>query len=172
MLSHGPGQRMSDSLPRRAFEAFSEDIRARPALTLRGGNALDEYRQPEDFDPVIDAVSDSYFERHWWGVAHLDPASWRHYLPHLIEYALRLKRKHSMVIEALLASLRPPDREPARLASLTAEQDAVVADFLDVMAFDDRSVHQALARTALEEWWAPGALYRPGASEANGAGDG
>jgi hypothetical protein len=29
------------------------------------------------------------------------------------------------------------------------------------MAFDDGSVHQALACTALEEWSAPGALYRP-----------
>jgi hypothetical protein len=66
-----------------------------------------------------------------------------------------------MVIDAFLSSLRPPDREPPRLASLSTEQEVVVAAFLDIMAFDDTSVHQDHARTALEEWWAPGALYRP-----------
>jgi hypothetical protein len=66
-----------------------------------------------------------------------------------------------MVIDAFLSSLRPPDRQPPRLASLSVEQESVVSAFLDIMAFDDVSVHQELARTALEEWWAPGALYRP-----------
>jgi len=70
-----------------------------------------------------------------------------------------------MVIDAFLTSLRPPDREPARLASLSVEQEAVVSAFLDVMAFHDTSVHQELARTALEEWWAPGALYRPSVAQ-------
>jgi hypothetical protein len=152
---------MTEALSARAFEAFLADNRGTPALTLRGGNSLDEYKEPEAFDPEIDAVSDFYFERYWWGVAHLDPRSWRYYLPHLIDYALRHRRENTMVIDALLTSLRPPDRQPARLASLSAEQEAVVSAFLDVMAFDDTSVHQDLARTALEEWWAPGALYRP-----------
>jgi hypothetical protein len=162
---------MSDSLSARVFEAFSEEIRATPAITLRGGNALDEYKEPQNFDPIVDTVSDSYFERYWWGIAHLDPPSWRYYLPHLIEYSLRRKQEYSMVIDALLTSLRPPDREPARLASLSSQQESVVSDFLDVMAFDDRSVHQALACTALEEWWAPGALYRPSAAEPGDAPD-
>jgi Family of unknown function (DUF6714) len=141
------GKHVSDSLPGRALEAFSEDIRATPAITLRGGNAVDEYNEPQNFDPSVDTVSDGYFERYWWGIAHLDPPAWRYYLPHLIEYALRRKHEHSMVIDALLTSLRPPDREPARLASLSPQQESVVSDFLDIMAFDDRSVHQALACT-------------------------
>ena len=40
-----------------------------------------------------------------------------------------------MVIDGLLASLRPPDREPPRLASLSAGQEAVVVAVLDVLAF-------------------------------------
>lgn len=152
---------MSPSPAVDAFEAFAEDLRAAPSVTLRGGYLLDAYKAPEPIDPDVDAVSDAYLERYWWGIAHLDPGSWRHYLPPLIEYALRHKAEGSMVIDAFLASLRPPDRQPPRLASLTRGQEAVISAFLDVMAFDEASVHQTLARTALEEWWAPGALYRP-----------
>ncbi len=152
---------MSEALAAKAFEAFAADLGVTPAVTLRGGNSLDEYRYPEKFDSELDAASDSYFERYWWGIAHLDPSSWRHYLPQLIDYSLRHKHEGSMVIDAFLSSLRPPDREPPRLASISNEQEAVVTAFLDIMAFDDASVHQDLARTALEEWWAPGALYRP-----------
>jgi hypothetical protein len=31
---------------------------------------------------------------------------------------------------------------------------------LDGLAFDEQSAHQDLASQALEEWWAPGAIYR------------
>lgn len=148
-------------LTARALTVFAADLQAAPRISLRGGHALDSYDLPEPLDPVLDAVSDDYLERHWWGVAHLDALSWRHYLPQLMDYSLRHRHEYSMVTEALLISLRPPDREPPRLGALTSEEEAVVCDFLDVMAFDERSVHQALARTALEEWWAPGALYRP-----------
>jgi len=156
---------MSDTLPARTFEAFSEDIQAIPTVSLRGGYALDEYKQPQAFDPTADKLSDTYLEQYWWGIAHLDPPSWRHYLPHLIEFSLRRMHEQSMVIDSFITSLRPPDREPARLASLSPRQESVVSEFLDVLAFDDRSVHQALACTAIEEWWGPGALFRPGAGE-------
>jgi hypothetical protein len=53
-----------------------------------------------------------------------------------------------------------PDREPPRLGSLSHEQEAVVIAFLDVLAFDERSVHKAFAMHVLEEYWIPGALYR------------
>ena len=65
-----------------------------------------------------------------------------------------------MVIDGLLASLRPPDREPPRLASLSAEQEAVVVAVLDVLAFDERSLHRDLAMQVLEEYWVPNSLYR------------
>ena len=156
-----PSSPMSD-LPARALQVFAADLQTPPRITLRGGNALDSYDLPEPFDPLLDTVSDDYLERHWWGVAHLDAPSWRHYLPQLIDDSLRHRHDYRMATEALLFSLRPPDREPPRLAALSPAEEAVVCDFLDVMAFDERSVHQELAGTALEEWWAPGALYRPG----------
>jgi len=32
---------------------------------------------------------------------------------------------------------------------------------LDLLAFSDGSAYAEEAQAALEEWWAPGALYRP-----------
>ena len=70
-------------------------------------------------------------------------------------------RHSNNVTDALLSSLRPPDREPPRLASLSPEQEVLVTRFLDILAFSEESAHQELACQLLEEWWAPGALYRP-----------
>lgn len=144
----------------RAFAAFALEASAVPSITLRGGNALDDHSEPPPFDPSADQVSDGYLEMYPWGIGYLDPASWRHYLPYLIEYTLRHMQHGSPLIDSLLASLRPPDREPPRLASLNAEQQAVVTRFLEALAFGDHSLYQDLACQVLEEWWIPGALYR------------
>jgi len=143
-----------------AFTAFEADAQVLPATTLRGGDAIDEYREPSPFDPAVDAVSDAYLESFPYGVIYLDAPSWRHYLPSLIDYAYRHAQESSLVVDALLNSLRPPDREPPRLGSLNAEQEAAVVALLDVLAFSEDSAHRDLAQQALEEWWAPGALYR------------
>lgn len=63
-----------------------------------------------------------------------------------------------MVIEGLLCSLRPPDPEPPRLVTLTAEQEAVIAAFLEQLSFgDDVVCHRDFALQVLEEWWLPNA---------------
>ena len=59
-----------------------------------------------------------------------------------------------------LNNLRPPDRTPPRLASLSPEQENVVTAFLDLLAFSESSAHKDFACQILEEWWVPGALYR------------
>ena len=149
-------------LAARAHAVFAADAATPPALTLRGGNAVDSYDLPPAPDPTLDAPDEAYLERYaFWALPHLDAASWRHYLPRLIDYALRnLGEATPMVIDGLLASLRPPDREPPRLASLSAEQEAVVVAVLDVLAFDERSLHRDLAMQVLEEYWVPNSLYR------------
>jgi Family of unknown function (DUF6714) len=66
-----------------------------------------------------------------------------------------------MVVDALLSALRPSDRVPPRLASLTEAQEAVVREFLELLAFgDEPSPYRDLALQVLEEWWLPNALYR------------
>ena len=148
---------------RSAFEAFRADAEIVPPLTLRGGNAVDGYDEAEPFDAARDEPTDAYIEGFaFWGLCYLDARSWRHYLPRLLSYAFRRPDDPAMAVEALIRSLRPPDRYPPRLATLTAEQEAVVVAFLETLAFGERFGHlHDYAQQALEEWWLPGARHRP-----------
>lgn len=65
-----------------------------------------------------------------------------------------------MAVEGLLHNLRPPDSEPSRLASFTAEQEALIVAFLEEAAFSEDSANRDFAIQVLEEWWLPDALYR------------
>jgi hypothetical protein len=151
----------------RAFEVFRSDAETPPPLSLRGGNEVDGYKEPTPFDPAEDDPTDAYLEGFaFWGVGYLDARSWRHYLPRLIDYAFRHTDDPAMVTEALVRSLRPPDRYPPRLATLTADQEDVVRAFLEQAALADAMPHvQADAQQALEEWWLPNARSRPTAQE-------
>jgi hypothetical protein len=156
-----------DEIVSGAFEVFRTDIESAPPLTLRGGNAVDGYSQAVPFDPAEDEPTDAYFEAFaFWGLGYLDARSWRHYLPRLIDYAFRHPNDPAMVAEALVRSLRPPDRYPPRLAALNAEQEWIVRSFLEQVALGDAIPHlHAEAQQALEEWWLPNARCRPTAQE-------
>jgi len=136
-------------------------------MTLRGGNAVDSYDLPAPFDPAEDEPTDQYLERFaFWGLGYLDAQSWRHYLPRLIDYAFRCPHDPAMVTEALVRSLRLPDRYPPRLASVDAEQEAVVHDFLQLVSEGTALPHvRDEARQALEEYWGPNARSRKTAEE-------
>src|SRR5258705_8797418 len=117
----------SSDLAARAFAAFQHDAAVPPPLTLRGGNDVDGYERPQPFEAAIAQPTDEYLEGFtFWGLVYLDAQSWRHYLPRLIDYAIRHQSDPKMVSEALVRSLRPPDRYPPRLATLTSEQEAIV----------------------------------------------
>src|SRR3982750_2144621 len=91
-----------------------------PPLTLRGGNALDDGLVAPPFDPVLDRPTADYFEANHCGISYLDPTSWRYYLPLLQAFALQnLGNPNSLAIESFISSLRPPDRDPPRLESLS-----------------------------------------------------
>lgn len=146
-----------EQIVRRAFEAFRADLESVPTITLRGGDALDSYDEPPPYDAALDEPNDAYLEAWAFNALNfLDPQSWRHYLPRLIDYALRNIASHApgtMAIDGLLWSLRPPDRDPPRLGSLTPAQKEVVVAALDQLAFADDSVYRADAMQVMEEWW-------------------
>lgn len=144
-----------------ASEAFHADALADPRMTLRAGYAVDSYDIAPLPDPEIDKLTDVYLESYtFWGLAYLDAASWRHYLPHLIAYTFSHMDDPWMAVEGLLHNLRPPDREPPRLASLSTQQEAVIVAFLQEVAFSADSANRDFALQVLEEWWIPDALFR------------
>jgi len=152
-----------EAIVKQAYAAFQTDLESPPALTLRGGDAVDSYEMASPYDAAIDQPTDEYLAKYtFWGLGYLDAASWRHYVPQLIAYTFRhIADPNTMAPEGLLYSLRPPDREPPRLATLTAAQESAIVAFLEELAFgDDTGYYQADALQILEEWWLPNALYR------------
>lgn len=134
---------------------------AHPPISLRGGNALDDYETPPAFDLVIDKVTPEYLEKYGWGIAHLDSESWRFYLPHYLAYAIQhVTDASSTAMDAFLASLRPPDRDPPRFGTLSEAEEKAIVAVLDRLAFSEDSAWQREAMLVLEEYWAPGAIYR------------
>ncbi len=155
----------AEELARRAATAFHADMERDPRTTLRGGNSLDAYEPPPAYDPVLDEATDDYVETYaCYGLVYVDPDSWRHYLPRLMDHALRNQAVRDrpgagLAIGALLASLRPPDRDPPRLASLTTDQERVIVDLLDMLAFGAASDWQDEAMELLDDdYWAPAAV--------------
>ena len=150
-------------------EAFAADLAAAPQMTLRQGDAIDSYASAPAFNRAVDAATDAYLEQYCWGLPHLDPASWRHYLPALADFAQRHVGSNSNVVGSLVDSLRPPDRDPPRLASLTAAQETLLRELLEMLAFSPESAWQAQASQALEEWWIDNAQYRAKAGRSGAA---
>ena len=151
-------------ITRRAFAVFHEDADRPPPLTLRGGERVDGYDFPEPYDPALDEPTDEYIERFaFHAMPFLDARSWRHYLPRLIDHAFRRPDEPTgLVTFALIRSLRPPDREPPRLATLTTEHESVITAFLEALARDPAFEHvREDVVQALEEWWMPNARLRP-----------
>jgi uncharacterized protein DUF6714 len=153
---------------RRAFDVFGADVATPPPLTLRGGERVDSYDVPKPYDADHDTLTDEYIEAFaFHALPFLDARSWRHYLPRLMEHAFRRPDEPTgLVLQALIRSLRAPDREPPRLTTLTAEQETVVVAFLEAIAGDPgREEDAEAARQALLEWWVPNARHRPTEAE-------
>jgi hypothetical protein len=132
-----------------------------PLLTLRGGDAIDDGGAPPPFDEGLDRLSPEYLERYHAGISYLDPESWRYYLPVFIGYAIsNLTNPNSLALNSFLFSLRPPERTPPRFEPLSESERGEITHILDKLAFDDASAWKDQAINALEEYWAPGALYR------------
>ena len=157
---------MNRELIQNAYDVFHDDSVKVPPMSLRAGDAIDSYDFPPPYDEQLDELTDDYLQRYaYFALPFLDAISWRYYLPFLIDFALRhatakAAPESSVVVEGTLWSLRPPDTEPPRLASLTAAQESVIIKFLDILAFDEASDYQDLAMQVLEEYWITGALYR------------
>jgi len=142
-----------------AFAEFDEDVSGVPSMSLRAGNAADDCLEPGPYSVEEDLVTEDYLHNYRWGLSYLDAKSWRHYIPHLVEHAVNNYALGIDVTGALLQSLRPPDG--GRFATLSQVQEQVIVKLLDLIAFSEMSPHISAAQTALEEWWGPGALYRP-----------
>ena len=135
---------------------------AHPVLSLRQGAEIDSYDTPtpDDLPAVWRDVSERDLEVHHWGFTHLDAESWRFYLPAFLAYSvLHFTLSESLVIEACLNNLRPPDRVPSRFSTLTDSQRQTLISVLEFLAFGSESGFTADACHVLEEYWIDNPLY-------------
>ena len=138
----------------RRIEASFPPSDSPPRLSLRAGNALDDYATPPPFDPALDRPTGEYIEAFHFGIHHLDPESWRYYLPILLNYAIsEMTSEVSQALDTFFFSLRSPDRDPPRFASLSPEQSATVEAVLEAVGFTEGSRYQEEALEALQEYW-------------------
>lgn len=153
---------------RRAFEVFRADVESPPPLTLRGADRVDSYDFPEPYDAELDEPTDAYIEQFaFHAMPFLDARSWRHYLPRLMDHAFRRPDEPTgLVLQAVIRSLSAPDREPPRLMTLNADQEAIIIAFLEQIARDAaREFEAEAAGQALLDWWVPHARHRPTPAE-------
>lgn len=146
---------LPQEIEKRVADAFPVDTRCLPTITLRAADAIDSYAEPPPFDGLRDEPTDEYLEKYtYWAQAYLDPVSWRHYLPRWIDYAMRHPSDaETMVVHGLLESLRPPDRVPARFATLTREEQASIVALLTHIATSAQFARYHITATDLLAEW-------------------
>ena len=130
---------------RAAIGAAFPPTAAPPPISLRAGNALDDYAEPPPFDPEADAPTDAYIEAYYHGIHFLDAPSWRHYLPVLLEYVLSHEGGGGPnVVETLLFAIAPGDPSYPVFPVLDGAQIAAVEGGL-------RALHGVLGAEYAEE---------------------
>jgi hypothetical protein len=88
----------------RARRVFAEDAARTPPMSLRSGEDADSYRVARPYVPEDAPTQALIGQLAFWALPHLDAESWRHHLPHLIEYGLAHRSDAGdLAVEAIVA---------------------------------------------------------------------
>lgn len=139
----------------------------RGAITLHEAERIDSYgtsgertrARRVDTEASWTEIPDEHIEECANALPHLDPASWRYYLPRFMEWALqqlasgrRASVDHVLYTLVLGDDRALNDHARRRYAALTPEQSAAVCAFLAYAAKHERCDAEAAA-TALTKYW-------------------
>jgi hypothetical protein len=146
-------------------EAFAAVPRG--AITLHEAEVIDDYgtteerRRARKWDPEESwqNVPNVSIEACLDALPHLDPISWRFYLPAFMRHGLRrLRSPHGAVDRAIYALALGDDAEinaylRERFRTLDTEQARAVRRFLEFAAESDAYCDARVARQALQKYW-------------------
>lgn len=157
-----------------AAEAIIEEIRAafagvrRGEISLHEAEVIDEYGSDEsremartqDVENCWEDVPDSHIEECTTALCHVDPESWRYYVPAYMCWALRhFETSSSIVVDFTIYTFKPSELDDSvlnyqmkRYELLNKAQCKAVCRFLQYMANCNRADSDA-AKTALVEYW-------------------
>jgi len=134
-----------------------------PVITLKQGDDIDAYgKSSEEKNAVLNdwrSIPDEYLVQYQNGLIYLDAQSWRYYLPAFLRHAVCNANRVSPATDACLSNLRPPDKEPPRLKTISPTERTAIVSALEYLAFDLGSVYQETACQVLEEYWVEKSLY-------------
>ncbi len=139
----------------------------RGARTLHEAEVIDDYgteaerRQARARDPEDDwrDIPDASMQRCADALPHLDPVSWRFYLPAFMRLALRTMQRPRSPIDRVIYTLALGDDQDlneyqrTRFSTLNREQVRVVHRFLELAADNDASCDSRVAKRALDKYW-------------------
>lgn len=142
---------------------------ARGSITLHqaevidsDGSVLDQQKaRLLDQDTSWDQVPDSSLEECTSAICHLDPESWRYYLPAYLVWSIRnYQHSDAIMIDFTIYSLKLTEDndllteyEMNRFRLLDHEQSVAVYKFLDFMAEQDEFVDSSAADEAITLYW-------------------
>ena len=142
---------------------------ARGAITLHEAEAIDDYGSDDeraaarerDTERGWEEIPDAHVEECVYALAHVDPASWRYYVPRFMLWALHhFRSSDSLISDFTVYTFDPSDTDPnlreydmARYRTLDAEQARVVCRFLRYMAQNDDHADASAANEALRKYW-------------------
>ncbi len=144
----------------------------RGTITLHEALVIDNYGSTEqrnaarqiDTERAWQHIPDDQLSDTYSALTHLDPVSWRFYLPAYMIFAVRRGLTHpSAASERTVFSLRPHPCDPhrrryafKRYETLNETQALAVHDFLNVISHqDEHEVEARVAAEALVMYWIP-----------------
>lgn len=139
----------------------------RGTITLHEAEVIDSYgtvderQKARKHDPETDwrDVPDTSLRACQNALPHLDPASWRFYLPAFLRFALRTLDDRVCLVDRVIYTLalggdrRMNDHARARFTTLNARRAQVVRDFLELARDDDDRCDARVASQALDDYW-------------------
>jgi hypothetical protein len=150
---------------------------ARGAITLHEAEVIDDYGTDEeraaarelDTERGWEEIPDAYVEECPSALYHVDPESWRYYVPRYMEWSIRhFRSSDSFLVDSTIYGFNPStdatllEHEMERYRTLTAEQAQAVCRFLRYMARHADHADADAADDALRKYWA--ALGEPSAA--------
>lgn len=154
------------------IEAIREAFRGVPRgeTTLHEGEVIDDYGSAEkrgkarrvDVERRWEDVPNAHVESCMHGIYHVDPASWRYYIPRYMVWSIEnFQTNSSLLSDLTIYQLAPPNESHTglrkhaleRYRMLDAAQSRAVALFLHYMAQHDDDADAYAASEALRIYW-------------------
>ncbi len=140
----------------------------RGAVTLHEAEVIDSYgtvaerarAHKRDTDGSWNAIPDEHIKECASALPHLDPASFRYYLPRFIVFALESgSRRAGTIADAVIYALSYTDQRDLndhkreRFAVLSLEQQTALAAFLEYATQNANEMDAHVAAEALKGYW-------------------